>query len=174
MNAVYYIPLWIIICIVVVLYSIVIGFLIRHSRRNKYTASQKSVYYKYYKLVAYPAIFLCSWIFPTIRRMYGNFLDATNIVFVLALLQVLSLRAQGSLNTIVYLLEPIDGHSGLGKFIRTLIKRYRGEHIEEYKLNDLDHGDGDIPKTNDLSEFFIDKDGQVSNHDTNFNHDTNL
>lgn len=73
--------------------------------RNEHVKNNK----KYMKLIAYPAVFLFTWLFPTINRVYQ--VTTGDSLYWMILLHALFSDMQGLLNSIVYIITPIDGRS---------------------------------------------------------------
>jgi hypothetical protein len=126
-------------------------------RRNRFSVNRKIALTAYYKLVAYPVVFLIAWVFPTINRGIGLAQAEISVeaLYALGIIHALSARAQGTLNVIVYALAPIDT-SGIITQIRMLLTRcgiLRGEADKEVVImNDLTEIMLDDAKT-DLENF---------------------
>ncbi len=154
---VYYVPIWIVIVLVIALYIAVVVFMIITQRRNRFSVNRKIALTAYYKLVAYPVVFLIAWVFPTINRGIGLAQAEISVeaLYALGIIHALSARAQGTLNVIVYALAPIDT-SGIITQIRMLLTRcgiLRGEADKEVVImNDLTEIMLDDAKT-DLENF---------------------
>jgi hypothetical protein len=147
--AAFYVPLWIIILIVVILYAILF---IQTYRINRLTASsqrigkawrkkKKDELSAYTQLICYPAIFVLVWLFPTINRMSQMFV---NPIFGLMMIHSLISPLQGFLNCIVYSFNPIEHHDRIRKIIEYLFTS-KGKSLKQEiltvshsALNDLD------------------------------------
>lgn len=106
------------------LYITTIILIIREKRKKFHSAYLSQVHQTYMKLVAYPAVFLVSWMFPTIYRIYDQSTRSTgaNIttLFALELIMRMSLRSQGTLNVIIFAIAPL-GRQGSSKLVRKVV-----------------------------------------------------
>lgn len=125
---IFYIPLWICVLVVVVLYSITIGniirmqiIMLRHSSKQKRMKHISTSMKLYIKLLVLPIVYIMCWTFPTIRRVAE--LKATfQAPFWLRFMHGISSSPHGFYNTLVFFLSEV-----IGSFFDRRARR-RSEH----------------------------------------------
>jgi heme/copper-type cytochrome/quinol oxidase subunit 2 len=145
MWSVSYIPAWLIVILVTILYVVIIIVVIR-KRSSRYMHGHGT----YMKLLAYPAVFILVWTFPTIYRIY-QLAHGTNttILFVFQLLLRVSLRCQGPLNALIFAFAPPEDGSLRELFERCgCVRRAEPEKVSSddderglFTINELEDDD---------------------------------
>ncbi|PIK35738.1 putative cyclic AMP receptor-like protein A isoform X2 [Apostichopus japonicus] len=138
---IWYIPLFITIGVLFVLYLMIIYKVNRQDGRwvgsyNPDNERQRQILKEYIRpLKAYPLIFLLLSIFPLINRMQNAFSKSGDPVFALSLLHAASSPLQGFVNAVVYGMDPETRSRLTWLQIKALLnKRSAHQPIREYPL----------------------------------------
>ena len=108
--ALYYIPLYILMAVLVILMTIALLFIKRKRKKTLGTKDEKRVLKMMEKeirpLIYYPFILIVINIFPLIRRIYEQYSSTDNVYYVLSILALIVYRFQGILITVVFVMDP--------------------------------------------------------------------
>ncbi|KAL0481514.1 G-protein coupled receptor [Acrasis kona] len=161
--ALFYVPLWAALIVVFALDSFIVVLMLCRVRRRFDAKIRRRKYLAVFKIAIYPSIFLFGWMFPSIHRVYESittFHGTTdvNVLFVLIMLHTIFMRAQGTLNFLVYILVPIEPSTGiLANQLRALLDYFskaKKDSGETELLEDEDMISAESPDNSSKSSLF--------------------